>query len=543
MPDPVLAGVPRDRMTPAHREVWDLGLHRTGEATIVEAMADHPALQAGLTQAHGEAGLHVRHGDARGAVPGTSAGSVARAAEPPAVESGQLEEIVVTDQRRWERLQDAAVAVNAFTAETLESANVDRPGDVLKLAPNVTFVQSLDQNGSNQELFEIQQIEVLKGPQGALVIATRDPNFEHWEGRVELDGANRSEVTGQLGFSGPLASNFARRGAVSYRDRDGFYRDDNTVDRFKEKTGFLRGVWRVQSFRSRTAEFTQVQPKFAARWTVTDDLSACARWGRGFKTGGSPSTSPASTRSPRTRSCSRFFPQATLQAISTADEVETSGFEAERQVRPLEGLDLIASCGYLESEVTRFASQPTFVGNVRPSTSPFTAMFAAQYSTAVGSAGWNFVARGDHTRQGRTVWDWADTPGASRSAFDLVNARVALRNDSWEFAVWGKNLGDTAYDMEHIVLLPFAGALYRAAPRQYGAEIAYRSWGGADGQQSQGSPDGRRGGGRGGCRHRRAPARGHGQYGRADRPHRRRVAGLRSRPGGRHRSGRKTRAP
>ena len=45
--------------------------------------------------------------------------------------STQLEEIVVTGQRREERLQEAAVAVNAFTAETLANSNVSRPGDVL----------------------------------------------------------------------------------------------------------------------------------------------------------------------------------------------------------------------------------------------------------------------------------------------------------------------------------------------------------------------------------------------------------------------------
>jgi alkylhydroperoxidase family enzyme len=44
MPDPVLTRVPRDSMSPAHREVWDLGMQRTGEATIVEVMANHPEL-------------------------------------------------------------------------------------------------------------------------------------------------------------------------------------------------------------------------------------------------------------------------------------------------------------------------------------------------------------------------------------------------------------------------------------------------------------------------------------------------------------------
>ena len=44
MPVPVLTRVPRASMSPAHREVWELGMQRTGEATIVEVMANHPEL-------------------------------------------------------------------------------------------------------------------------------------------------------------------------------------------------------------------------------------------------------------------------------------------------------------------------------------------------------------------------------------------------------------------------------------------------------------------------------------------------------------------
>lgn len=721
-------------------------------------------------------------------------GSAAHAAETAAA-AGQLEEIVVTGQRREERLQDAAVAVNAFTAETLANANVSRPGDVLRLAPNVTFVQSnhpgefyvtirgntqtrlgessvalvvdgvqaLDQNGINQELFEIQQVEVLKGPQGALygrnaiggaiVIQTKEPNFENWEGKVKLGAANGGQKTGQVGFSGPLGEKFALRGAVSYLDRDGFYKNDITgenVDRFKDKTAFLRGLWKVsdavtgdfrvgatdmnggginwnaiivganapvmsgdntdlpyvnniggfsenkrrsasmkwdidfgpvklvsvtsyaklsdnygsdsypyfndpglfavtgaatqnlfreskikaQEFRlqsgdeaalkwivgayyakfdvhniattgadtadvllglgpfpfgsqnqtigylndvndnkayaafvnltydvgnfelgasfrydkekknqqnyafagapaagdpnafptfsaapgaKRSAEFSETEPKLALRYKVNDDVSLYASWGRGFKTGGfNPFGTGALLRSfnpnstvedifPKevaktwevglksewldrrlavnlsyydTKSTNaqllEFFPAATLQAVSTADEVGMKGFEVELRARPLDGVDLIAAYGYLDAKIEKFAAQPSNVGNPRPSTSPYTILLGGQYATDLGATGWKFVGRADFTRQGRTTWDWVNTPGASRSPFNLINARFAVSNDNWEVAAWSKNLGDKHYNAEHIVLLPFLGALYRAAPRQYGVDLAYR---------------------------------------------------------------------
>jgi alkylhydroperoxidase family enzyme len=44
MPNPMLGRVPRAAMNSAHQQVWDLGMERTGEATIVEVMANHPEL-------------------------------------------------------------------------------------------------------------------------------------------------------------------------------------------------------------------------------------------------------------------------------------------------------------------------------------------------------------------------------------------------------------------------------------------------------------------------------------------------------------------
>ena len=61
-----------------------------------------------------------------------------------------------------------------------------------------------------------------------------------------------------------------------------------------------------------------------------------------------------------------------------------------------------------------------------------------------------------------------------RNALETVNGRIAVSNDNWEVALWGKNLTDESYNAEHIVLLPTLGALYRAAPRQYGLDLQYK---------------------------------------------------------------------
>ena len=69
----------------------------------------------------------------------------------------------------------------------------------------------------NQELFDIEQIEVLKGPQGAvygrnaiggaIIIQTKDPGDE-FEGRVKLGYGNENSMRAQAGISGPMGETF-----------------------------------------------------------------------------------------------------------------------------------------------------------------------------------------------------------------------------------------------------------------------------------------------------------------------------------------------
>ena len=111
-----------------------------------------------------------------------------------------IEEIVVSARKRAENLQEVPIAVTAFTESQIESAGIQRPADFISLMPNVTMVDTVgvgdtqvsirgivstrdaestfayvvdgvlvtNPNGFNEELMDVSQIEVLKGPQGAL---------------------------------------------------------------------------------------------------------------------------------------------------------------------------------------------------------------------------------------------------------------------------------------------------------------------------------------------------------------------------------------
>lgn len=126
-----------------------------------------------------------------------SAGAAA-AAEP--ADDGAVEQVVITAQKRPERLQDVAAPVKAFSARQIAAAGIAGTRDFANLTPNMAFDESFTYGNSfvvlrgvtqinnadapvvvvvdgvpqgNQkqlrmQLFDIERIEVLKGPQGAL---------------------------------------------------------------------------------------------------------------------------------------------------------------------------------------------------------------------------------------------------------------------------------------------------------------------------------------------------------------------------------------
>jgi iron complex outermembrane receptor protein len=215
---------------------------------------------------------------------GESDTAVAQPAEPEA----QGNTIVVTGLKRDQAFVDVPVSVAVFNSEVIEDAGITRPEDFLALTPNVAFqtsnhageffinirgqtsvrqsegavaividgVQLATQNEFNGQLFDIEQIEILKGPQGALygrnaaagalIIKTKDPT-DVFEGNVRARYGNWSTAQIDGSVSGPIIPGALRfRVSGSVRDTDGPFRNIVTgenVMRASEQIGRLRLIW------------------------------------------------------------------------------------------------------------------------------------------------------------------------------------------------------------------------------------------------------------------------------------------------------------
>jgi iron complex outermembrane receptor protein len=207
-------------------------------------------------------------------------------------QQGTLEEVTVTARKRTENLQEVPIAVTAFTAAEIQAAGIERPADYLSLIPNVTIVDSANlgdtqvsirgivstrdaessfayvvdgvlitnPNAFNEELIDVEQIEVVKGPQGALygrnavagaiLVNTRIPDNEFYS-KVKLGAGNNSTYDASAIISGALVEDTLTASLTGfYRETNGFYTneftlEDDAVDYLKDQGLRARMIWNV----------------------------------------------------------------------------------------------------------------------------------------------------------------------------------------------------------------------------------------------------------------------------------------------------------
>ena len=216
----------------------------------------------------------------------------AAAAEQDA--SGVIEEIVVTSRRREESQQDVPVSVTAFGVEQIEQLKPQTLRDFDGLAPNVylgmntagpsasalyirgigyadiektqspqvgVIVDGLQMGSSTGQLidvFDVESIEINRGPQGVLfgkntiggniVVNRVRPQFNEFGAKVAVEVGNYESRIGKARINVPLIDDaMALKVGIITRERDGFYDNVTLGDTagdvdFSAQTASLRWV-------------------------------------------------------------------------------------------------------------------------------------------------------------------------------------------------------------------------------------------------------------------------------------------------------------
>ena len=197
---------------------------------------------------------------------GFGGASFAQTSEGSAADSRQLDVILVQARKREESIQDVPVVVQAFDSELLEAFSTTQFGDLNDLVSGLTIysdgptqpsinLRGVQGNAINPQgddsvainvdgvqhstsqlfrfgLFDLETIEVLKGPQalffgknspgGIVAVRTKNPTDEFYaefQGGYEFAG---ERIYGHAILSGPLSENWGARVGVRYADQEGY---------------------------------------------------------------------------------------------------------------------------------------------------------------------------------------------------------------------------------------------------------------------------------------------------------------------------------
>ena len=194
---------------------------------------------------------------------------------PAALAQDVLEEVIVTATRRAESLTDASISVTAITGDELVQRGILDSLDLGDAVPNLTIgtegardatyiaIRGVSQNerrntddattpffvdGANVPrmsgvaayFFDVERIEVLRGPQGTLYgrnsttgvvnVITNKPNFDEYGGNIEMGLGSYSAANAQGAFNMPFSDSFAARLAFTYQKHDGYLNNGPLVD-------------------------------------------------------------------------------------------------------------------------------------------------------------------------------------------------------------------------------------------------------------------------------------------------------------------------
>ncbi|MEJ8567211.1 TonB-dependent receptor [Elongatibacter sediminis] len=213
-----------------------------------------------------------------------------------------LEEVVVTAQKRAQNIQDVPIAITALTGKEIERFGFESAVQVAEQVPNfsvdgafgpsgppqlsirgVSILDFSDANessvamyfdeiykgttsGQTSQLFDVERVEVLRGPQGTLygrntpgglVHFISNRPTEEFEAGVSFQYGSFNQTIVEGMVSGPLSDNFRGRVAFKYNRDDGYQTNEALGSDFAETDVFaIRGSF---------------------EWDASDDLMVSAK--------------------------------------------------------------------------------------------------------------------------------------------------------------------------------------------------------------------------------------------------------------------------
>ncbi|KGE04713.1 TonB-dependent receptor [Pseudohaliea rubra] len=316
---------------------------------------------------------------------------IAVAQDEPRPAAGQIEEVSVYAQRREQTVADVPISITAYSGDLLERANIieldalsditpglviqeqspNNPGFVIRgitsdsgssqAAPRVSvYYNGVDvsrSRGSYFELFDIERVEVVKGPQatlfgtaasvGAVSVYTARPQ-EELAGSLTVNAGNYSSRLAR-GFVTGGSDLVQARLAFQHRERDGFIDNIAGSPASQNPDGFrqsdLQGIERTALRSSlRLTPTDDLTIDFVYTWEENDDTGTSFKNGLYAPTGGdsSPFSFVEMAGSP--------FSEAALGKADLGIEREVEDYNLRMEWQPTERLTVTSLSAWREFE-------------------------------------------------------------------------------------------------------------------------------------------------------------------------------------------------
>lgn len=237
---------------------------------------------------------------------------VAQTAPSPATTGVTLGEVTITANKREERLQDVPATATVVHSQQLEQQNITTIQDLTRAVPTfdaspltglgirgiggISFsltaessvgilIDGVSLSGAGDfppNLFDVERVEVLEGPQGTLFgkntsagvinVVTRAPNTRKFEGLARVDAQNRDGKSAQAAINVPVNDALAFRlsGSVLDDPRSTHNLFDGAWDSPHKSNARLRMLWKATNdvVVNLSADQSETKLRGGGRWAI-----------------------------------------------------------------------------------------------------------------------------------------------------------------------------------------------------------------------------------------------------------------------------------